>query len=229
MYFNVDFFIGIDQSINSTGITFQVYGKTDSILSKYGLLEKHFYIITGKDKLTKKEEKAQITYKDFDYVRYEKKDIKTANNSHTVELYKTYNLMKISRTIIGIISSYTKKYYVNEKINCYVCMEGVSYQSSNTSSIIELAGLNYIIRYDLIRYFNGGVTEALQAYNTFELVVSPPAEIKKFASGNGAAKKEVMVGLFEASHPNLYLIPKIDDIADSYWMSEYVANIYKRK
>ena len=66
MYFDVDFFIGIDQSINSTGITFQVYGKTDSIL-KYGLLEKHFYIITSKDKLTKKEEKAQITYKDFDY------------------------------------------------------------------------------------------------------------------------------------------------------------------
>lgn len=228
MYFDVDFFIGIDQSINSTGITFQVYGKTDSIMSEYRLLEKHFYIITSKDKLTKKEEKAQLTYKDFDYIKYDKKDIKTADNNHTVELYKTYNLMKISRTIIGIISSYTKKYYVNGKINCYVCMEGVSYQSSNTSSIIELAGLNYLIRYDLIRYFNGGVVEALQAYDKFELIVSPPAEIKKFASGNGSAKKEVMISLFEASHPNLYLIPKIDDIADSYWMSEYVVNLYKR-
>lgn len=221
----MDFFIGIDQSINSTGITFQVYGKTDSILAKYELLEKHFYIITGKDKLTAREKKAQTTYSEFDYVNYTKEDIKTAKNNHEAELIKTRNLIKISRTIIAIISTYTKKYSSNS-INVYICMEGVSYQSSNTSSIIELAGLNYIIRYDLIKYFNA-VNEAINVYKTFDLIVAPPGEIKKFASGNGAAKKEIMVSLFEASHPNLYLIPKIDDIADSYWMSEYAKYISK--
>ena len=48
---------------------------------------------------------------------------------------------------------------------------------------------------------------------------------KKFASGNGSAKKDVMIKLFESIFPNLYLIPKIDDIADSYWMCEYVKSI----
>ncbi len=108
-------------------------------------------------------------------------------------------------------------------------MEGVSYQSSNTSSLVDLAGLNYIIRYDLIRYFKGSISEAIRSYNNFELIVSPPGEIKKFASGNGVSKKEVMVGLFEAAHPNLYLIPKIDDIAYSYWMSEYVIHLFNKK
>lgn len=202
-------FIGIDQSINSTGVTIELYNNID-------IIDKHFYIITGKQKLSSKEQKANDSYNNFDYIKYNKIDIKSALNNHEAELFKTYNLINISRTIISIIDYYIKN---NSIETIYICMEGVSYQSANTSSIIDLAGLNYIIRADLCRYLN-------KKEITYTLIISPPSEIKKFASGNGAAKKEIMIKLFETIHPNLYLIPKIDDIADSYWMAEYSKNIY---
>jgi outer membrane receptor for ferrienterochelin and colicin len=64
--------------------------------------------------------------------------------------------------------------------------------------------------------------EAIERVENYKIIIATPGEIKKFASGNGSAKKEVMIKLFETTHPNLYLIPKIDDIADSYWMSQYI-------
>ena len=207
----MNIFIGIDQSINSTGITVQF--DTDE--------NKNFYIISGNTKLTSKEQKAQNTYNNFKYVLYNKQDPKTGKNNHESEIIKTYNLIKISHTIIGIISYYVKQF---DKCNVYVCMEGISYQSAQTKSIMDLAGLNYIIRYDLIKYFT--ITpEGIDKVHKYAIVIATPGEIKKFASGNGSAKKDVMIKLFESIFPNLYLIPKIDDIADSYWMCEYVKSI----
>lgn len=208
----VNIFIGIDQSINSTGVTVQI----DGIDNKY------FYIISGNAKLTAKEQKAQNTYNNFNYVLYNKQDPKSAKDNHESEIIKTHNLINISRTIIGIISHYVKLF---DNCNVYVCMEGISYQSAQTKSIMDLAGLNYIIRYDLIKYFT--ITpEGIDKVYKYSIIVATPGEIKKFASGNGSAKKEVMIKLFESIFPNLYLIPKIDDIADSYWMSEYVKSLY---
>lgn len=204
----MDIFIGIDQSINSTGVTVQCNGN------------ENFYIIKG-TKLTAKENKAHISYNNFEYVLYNKEEIKDADNNHVAEIIKTMNLIRISRTIIGIISYYIKQF---DKCNVYVCMEGISYQSAQTKSIMDLAGLNYIIRYDLIKYFTG-IQEAISRIEKYKIIVATPGEIKKFASGNGSAKKEIMIKLFETSHPNLYLIPKIDDVADSFWMSEYVKTL----
>lgn len=204
----MDIFIGIDQSINSTGVTVQCNGN------------ENFYIIKG-TKLTAKENKAHTSYNNFEYVLYNKEEIKDANNNHVAEIIKTMNLIRISRTIIGIISYYVKQF---DKCNVYVCMEGISYQSAQTKSIMDLAGLNYIIRYDLIKYFTG-IQEALSRIEKYKIIVATPGEIKKFASGNGSAKKEIMIKLFETSHPNLYLIPKIDDVADSFWMSEYAKTL----
>lgn len=204
----MDIFIGIDQSINSTGVTVQCNGN------------ENFYIIKG-TKLTAKENKAHTSYNNFEYVLYNKEEIKDANNNHVAEIIKTMNLIRISRTIIGIISYYIKQF---DNCNVYVCMEGISYQSAQTKSIMDLAGLNYIIRYDLIKYFTG-IQEAILRIEKYKIIVATPGEIKKFASGNGSAKKEIMIKLFETTHPNLYLIPKIDDVADSFWMSEYVKTL----
>ena len=205
----MNIFVGIDQSINSTGVTIQCDNK------------EYFYIITGNTKLTGKEQKAHNTYDNFCYIMYNKQDVKTASSNHEAEIMKTKNLINISRTIIGIISSFVQQY---EECNVYVCMEGISYQSTQTKSIMDLAGLNYIIRYDLLRYFTT-IKESIDRIKEYKLVVATPGEIKKFASGNGSAKKEIMIKLFETTHPNLYLIPKIDDIADSFWMSEYVKTL----
>lgn len=205
----MNIYVGIDQSINSTGVTVQFNN------------EEYFFIITGNNKLTAKERKAHETYSNFNYIQYNKQDTKNLNN-HEVEIVKTNNLINISHSIISILSHYIKQANVN--CNVYVCMEGISYQSAQTKSIMDLAGLNYIIRYDLLRYFKS-VKESIELINEYKLIIAPPGEIKKFASGNGSAKKEIMIKLFETTHPNLYLIPKIDDIADSYWMSEYVKSL----
>lgn len=207
----MNIFIGIDQSINSTGVTVQFDTNED----------KYFYIVSGNTKLTAKEQKAQNTYNNFKYVLYNKQDPKTSKDNHESEIIKTHNLINISRTIIGIISYYVKQFDI---CNVYVCMEGISYQSAQTKSIMDLAGLNYIIRYDLLRYFEHS-SEGIDKVYKYSVIVATPGEIKKFASGNGSAKKDVMIKLFESIFPNLYLIPKIDDIADSYWMSEYVKSI----
>ena len=205
----MNIFVGIDQSINSTGVTVQCDNK------------EYFYIITGNTKLTGKEQKAHNTYDNFRYIMYNKQDVKTASSNHESELIKTKNLINISRTIIGIISSYVQQY---KECNVYVCMEGISYQSAQTKSIMDLAGLNYIIRYDLLRYFTT-IKESIDRIKEYKLMVATPGEIKKFASGNGSAKKEIMIKLFETTHPNLYLIPKIDDVADSFWMSEFIKSM----
>ena len=205
----MNIYVGIDQSINSTGITVNIEQ------------DEFFYIITGNNKLTAREMKANNAYNNFQYIMYNKIDTKESKDNHESEIIKTKNLINISRTIIGIVSYYVKKF---DKCNVYVCMEGISYQSAQTKSIMDLAGLNYIIRYDLLKYFTS-IQEAIERVENYKIIIATPGEIKKFASGNGSAKKEVMIKLFETTHPNLYLIPKIDDIADSYWMSQYVKQL----
>ena len=86
---------------------------------------------------------------------------------------------------------------------------------TNTSTYINI---------DLLKYFT--ITpNGINKVDKYAIIIATPGEIKKFASGNGSAKKDVMIKLFESIFPNLYLIPKIDDIADSYWMCEYVKSI----
>lgn len=212
----MEIILGIDQSLNSTGITVELF--EDNSLSKR--IDKHFYIIEGKDKLTAKEQKAQSSYSDFDYILYKKHEIKFAKDNHEREIFKTFNIMSVSKCILKILTDIINA-NINKHFNLYVCIEGISYQSANTVSIIELAGLNYVIRYELYNFYKSNK----HIIDKFVLLVAAPTEIKKFASGNGSAKKEVMITLFETTHPNMYLIPKIDDISDSYWMCQYAKNI----
>ena len=200
--------IGIDQSINSTGMTVQVWNDNNSELP----VQEHFYIIKGNDKkLTAKEQKAQ-EYVNFDYVIYNKIKTTDLTDSHEIELAKTNNLINITNCICKLIRLWEVSFNPDE---IYLCMEGISYQSANTRSIAELSGLNYLLRYRILKNFP-----------EIHLIVSPPSEIKKFATGNGAAKKEAMISLFNNIYPNLYLIPKIDDLADSYWMCSYCKTLY---
>ena len=95
-------------------------------------------------------------------------------------------------------------------------MEGISYGSSiRTKSVFDLAGLNYLIRYKLIKVFN---------HSKFTIV--PPSELKKFTTGRGNANKENIVELFKIIYPELN-IPKLDDVADAYFMSNYAKYLYQ--
>ena len=202
-----ELYVGIDPSINSTGVTINIW-ENNSLFTEV------FYIIKG-NKLTKKEQKVA---EDDDlnkviYSTYEKIDIKDAHDSHELELIKTKNLLNIVNVISHIITVYSKHCdYI------YVGMEGLSYGSSvRTRSIYELAGLNYLIRNELM------------TKHMCNLYILPPTEVKKFATGIGNCSKDAVINVFSSIFPNLLKIPKIDDIADSWFICNYVRDIITKK
>ena len=202
-----ELYVGIDPSINSTGITINIW-EDNSLFTEV------FYIIKP-NKLTKKEQKIaeDDDLKAIIYSTYEKIDIKDADDSHKLELIKTRNLLNIVNVISHIITVYSKHC---DKI--YVGMEGLSYGSSaRTRSIYELAGLNYLIRNELM------------TKHMCKLYILPPTEVKKFATGIGNCSKDAVINVFSSIFPHLLKIPKIDDIADSWFICNYVRDIVTKK
>lgn len=205
----MEIFVGIDQSINSTGVTVQCFDKKE-------LIKQQFYIIKI-NKLTKKEKAAEEAIDGFDYILYQKWEKDDAKDNNEFELHKLENNINISDKIINII----KHFAIGNLDKVYVAMEGISFQSSNkTQSIIDLAGLSTLIRYRVYNYFMSN-QDHLGCLKIFT-----PSEVKKFASGNGMCNKEVMVSLFKTNNKKFAMIPKLDDMADSYWICSYMRKIY---
>ena len=203
----IDIYVGIDPSINSSGITCLAYedGK---------LIREMFYIIKP-DKLTKKESQAECdNIKRFMYVLYKKTECDKENN-HEVEYNKILIFKEILDNIYETIKKFIYQITYSGIYNLYICQEGISYGSAQrTKSVFDLAGLNFLLRMMV-------VTKLKPTY----FLIATPSEIKKKTSGNGNCKKEVMIELFKNIYPDFNL-PKIDDIADSFWMANYVKNLH---
>lgn len=199
-------FIGIDPSINSTGMAI----RTDTGYCR-------FFIIKG-DKLTKKEKNAQLdNYVIFEYCLYQKENVKDTNNAHERELVKAHNLSTIADTIYNIIEESLHQLRKISTIDSVtICMEGISYGSIHSAAVMDLAGLNYLIRDRLHHHTVVGT-----------LLVTPPAEIKKFATGAGNANKSLMITTFRGQFPDFEL-PKLDDVVDAYFMSKYAQYIFEK-
>ena len=202
-------FVGIDPSINSTGVCIL---ETDDNNKQVNC---KFYIIKG-SKLTKKESKAEDdNIKMFQYVLYDKLDTSTKNikDYKTLEWNKTQNMINVCKCVKDIINKYVD---YNGILNLYICQEGISYGSTiKTKSIFYLAGLNYLLRNSFI---NSNIC------NYF--VIAAPSEIKKFATGKGNANKEMMINMFSCIFPDLQL-PKVDDICDAYFMANYASKLFE--
>ena len=198
-------YVGIDPSINSTGITIARYENNVEAEIK-------FYIIKN-GKLTKRESAANDSIDNFEYIIYNKIDLtQFKDDNHVFEYYKTKNMVEVVNTIYDLILNEVKKY--SAIVN--VVIEGISYGSSiRTKSIFDLAGLNYMIRYKLI-------TSDIQHLN---LSIATPSNIKKYATGKGNANKESIMTIFKYIFPEMQNIPKLDDIADSYFMAMFSRDI----
>lgn len=207
----MNIFVGIDPSINSTGVCIL---ETDDSNKQVNC---KFYIIKN-GKLTKKESKAEDdNVKIFQYVLYEKLDtsIKNIEDYKTLEWNKTKNMINVCKCIKDIVFKYIANH--NDILNVYVCQEGISYGSTvKTKSVFDLAGLNYLLRSTFI---NSSIC------NYF--VIASPSEIKKFATGKGNANKEMMVNMFSFIFPDLQL-PKVDDICDAYFMANYASKLFEQ-
>lgn len=199
-------FIGIDPSINSTGMTI----RTDTGFCR-------FFIIKG-DKLTKKEKNAQSNNSEiFEYCLYQKENVKDTNNAHERELAKAHNLSTIADTIYNIIEESLQKFRKTSTIDSVtICMEGISYGSIHSAAVMDLAGLNYLIRDRLHHHTVVGT-----------LLVTPPAEVKRFYTGSGNANKQLMISTFKGSFPDFDL-PKIDDVCDSEGMAKYARDWFEK-
>ena len=121
-----DVVIGIDPSINSTGICIK---KGDSTL---------YYMIVSK--ATKKMQ--DFSNPHIKIIQYDKKSTKGLEYSEK-EYIKSCNLCSLGSLIESIIKIYKP---------IHVLMEGISYGSVSGSSLADLSGLNYIIRMILTKY-----------------------------------------------------------------------------
>ena len=193
-------YIGIDPSINSTGIYIKIQ-KDQKIIKEY------FGVVVPYGSITKKEQKININ--NFERIEYSKIDTGKSKKISTTqfELDKTKNLIQIVECIESFIKSHIKSI---KEIN--IGMEGLSYGSINKSvSLLELSGLNYLIRNMILM-------------NNWNLIIYPPKEVKKFASGNGNAQKEILMNSFIIMHPEYEQLKKIDDITDAYYICERICN-----
>lgn len=187
--------IGIDPSLNSTGVCINVDGKCK------------YYIITSK--MTKKMK--EFKHDDIHYVSYEKADTnKKLNEYAQVEFNKANNIYNICVRIKSIIKASIEWYAGDNLNNCKVFMEGVSYGSVGSAALVDLSGLNFAIRNVLLDL---GV----------KFTIVSPSQNKKFATGNGSADKELMIFSWLKIEKHLQEITdiKIDDLADAYFLSNF--------
>ena len=202
----MEIFVGIDPSLNSTGLCLQFYEDNK-------MVKDIFYIIKP-NKLTKREQTAQDTLINFDYVLYNKIDLNMyKDNNLFYEYWKTVNMISIVKKIKECIYDNIQG---RKQYKLYIIQEGISYGSSaRTKSVFDLAGLNYMIRNEFIEKEN------------ISFFIAPPTHIKKFATGIGNCKKELIIELFKGVEPKLAeKLPKVDDIADAYYMSKFARQIY---
>ena len=192
-------YIGIDPSLNSTGICINVDGNCK------------YYIITSK--MTKKMKDFKNEY--IQYLPYEKEDTnKKLNEYADVEFNKAHNIYNICVRVKQVIKANVEWYSGDNINNCEVFMEGVSYGSLGSAALVDLSGLNFAIRNVLIEL---GV----------KFTIVSPSQNKKFATGLGNADKEHMIFSWLMIEKHLKDIKdiKIDDLADAYFLSNY----YKAK
>lgn len=183
--------IGIDPSINSTGVCV------------WNGIENYYYIITSK--MTKK--MCDFKHEYITYLPYTKLDSKNMEYSEK-ENVKFTNILNICTHIYNIISTQLSAEIGAEKIEVY--MEGVSYGSIGSAALVDLCFLNSAIRM------------TLRNLNVKFTIVSPTS-LKKFACANGQADKIVMIDAWKRLDKNISNIRdiKIDDLADSYFLSRY--------
>lgn len=181
--------IGLDLSINSTGICIWDTDKNNNT----------YYIITPK--ITKRLHEIFKKNIGIHVIKYDKEDY-TEKDYSSKESIKFMNICKISKNILSIIKEYQN---IN---NIYI--EGISYGSRNSSSLIDLAFLNACVRKELFD-------------NHYNFIIVSPSAVKKFACANGNAQKDIIIDAWKKLDLQIKDIEgiKTDDIADAFFLAHY--------
>ena len=158
-----------------------------------------YYMIVSKRTKKMREFKHDAVY----IKEYFKKD---SNNGeyHIKEYNKAQNILDIVHYIKDIMRWHKPD---------LVQMEGVSYGSTGSAALVDLSGLNFSIRMMLIE-------------ENVDFNILAPTAVKKFAVGNGAADKNVMIASWKKLDKKIENIVdiKVDDLADSFFIAHYYIN-----
>lgn len=93
-----------------------------------------------------------------------------------------------------------------------VAIEGLAYMVKNATALTQLSGLNYMVREYLFK-------------NDIPFVIVAPTSLKKFITGNGVAKKDLM--LMEV-YKKFGVEIKDDNIADAFSLAKLAEAVAKR-
>ncbi len=186
--------IGIDPSINSTGICVSGVDKQFNI----------YYLIPSK--ITKKSLEWAGSLDWINIYEYNKLSVKDIDKYYEKESIKFNNLIILVETLSRILDDIQNKYIID-----HVTMEGVSYGSVKGAALVDLAFLSSLIRMKLYQ-------------KKLKFFIVAPTEVKKYAVGNGSAEKSLMIMSWKKLDKNIQSIPnwfKCDDLADAYFMAHY--------
>jgi len=109
------------------------------------------------------------------------------------------------RTIVGKLMAYVDEW--NPEV---VVLEGIAFQSRNTTSLAQLAGLNYMVRDSLVE-------------RGIDFLVVAPTSLKKYATGKGNCPKDtVMLEVYKRWSVSLL----DNNIADAYILAQVAQSFY---
>ena len=215
--------IGIDLSIHSTGICILEEGK--SIPSFYLILSDKKYSKTSIEKFHKySENNKKLGNNKIKVLFYEYSS--PSKESLGKEVSKSLNVSNIldiidQNILRPIFNNKSKKKEKVIKVN----IEAIAMSASGT--IDQLSGLNYGIRYLLLKKYNLPIEN---------LGLITPTTLKKNSVGSGKAEKDIMVSsfkiLFRDNKNNKKLIEdleyiekqlkwSIDDLVDAYFLAQH--------
>lgn len=122
----------------------------------------------------------------------------------------------INNTIIKLLNNkyqirYTNGYIYKNKVNIY--MEGLSFGAKG-NAITQLAGLHYLLRINLLKRID------------LKLEIIPPTTLKKFITGKGNSRKELM--LLEV-YKRWGVEYKNNNLCDAYSLARMALDNYKEK
>ena len=185
-------FIGIDASLNSTGLVIRKEGKT------------HLYAIVSE--LTKKFTPS------IKQVHYQRTITNKDNSDYsTDEMDKIKSARTLTKTIQGVVNTHLTDQERESNEIVVVAIEGTIMAAPR----FGLGRLN-----DLV--MSAAVIKLWLLSTNFKVVVVPPKSLKMRYFGNGNAKKVDMVGMFLKKVPSVHNLGKIDDVADAHALSEWV-------
>lgn len=139
----------------------------------------------------------------------------------TIKSTKSDDIFARARYVTDVVAhDWVDKYHP-----LMIGLEGLAFSKFGDATR-DLAGLQFT----LVNHFRGVYT-----YDTTNLLVVSPNELKKYATGKGNAKKEQMVASLPKDvvqsfkDQNYKKTTGLYDLADAYWIAKYVLEAHQKQ